>query len=125
MRKRTGWILIGALIGSLLANAYLFDRAHKWPEARTEQILTTAVVEHLYKNSNADVSYEAVKELVGRELGQYEEVRANEAGLEWPEPSARVLVVDGTRLIFKDGRYVGSKADLRAGLEHWRGSGPF
>lgn len=117
MTKRAGWILGGLLVGSLMVNAYLFVRAQKWQEAWTEQILTTSVVESLYKKSGADVSYQSVKHLVATELGEFEELRADQAGLEWAEPSARVILFDGSKLIFKDGRYVGSSADLPAGLE--------
>jgi hypothetical protein len=125
MLRRNGWVLGICLLGSLLVNGYLVERVYKWQEAWTEQILTTSVVEHLYKKSDADLSYQGVRDLVERELGKYEEIQAGEAGLDWPKPSDRVIVVDGTKLIFKDGQYVGSKADLPEGLEHWHGDGPF
>ncbi|PVY76436.1 hypothetical protein C8D92_105189 [Tamilnaduibacter salinus] len=125
MRKRTGWILGVALVGSLLGNAFLLDRVSKWQEAWTEQSLTTSVVERLYKQSGADTSYKSVRNVVARELGEYEETSAREAGLDWPGPSARVIVIDGTKLIFDNGQYAGSKADLPAGLEHWRGNDPW
>ncbi|WP_435103716.1 hypothetical protein [Arhodomonas sp. AD133] len=125
MRRRISWFLALGLLGSVVANAYLFGRISQWQEAWTQQILATSTVERLYMESEANVSYESVKTIVERKFGDYEALPAQETGDAWLGSHGRVLVVDGTKLLFKEGRYIGSKANLPEGLAHWGIGEPF
>lgn len=118
--KKSNLLILFVLAVSLFANVYLFNLVIAWQEAWTEQILTTSHIERLYTKSGADVSYEAVKALVGNELGEYEIVPVIESDNLWVGGDNNAIMVDGTKLFFKDGLYIGSKANLTEGLVHWR-----
>jgi hypothetical protein len=105
---------------SLGANIYLFKLVADWQEAWLEQILTTADIERLYRKSGADVSFSAMKELVGKELGEYKIVPVTDSNRMFVKADKSAILVDGTKLYFKDGTYIGSKANLHEGLVHWR-----
>lgn len=109
-----------ALAISLATNAYLFKLVVDWQEAWLEQILTTADIERLYRKSGADVSFSAMKELVGKELGEYKIVPVTNSDKMIVKADKSAILVDGTKLYFKDGKYIGSKANLPEGLVHWR-----
>lgn len=110
--------LSAALIISISANIYLFMLVVDWQEAWTEQILTTSVIEKLYSKSGADVTFNSVKNLVEKELGEYEIVPA--ADNLWVSSDEDAILVYGTQLYFKNGIYIGSKAKLPSHLVHWR-----
>ena len=118
---KKSYFVLGALLAvSLLANAYLFRQVVNWQEAWTEQILATSTVEQIYKGSEADTSFEAVKTRVAEEFGQYEIVPLAPSDNQWPGTDEDAILVHGTKLFFKYGKYIGSKADLPEGLVHWR-----
>lgn len=112
-------VLIFALVISLTANAFLFKRVVDWQEAWAEQILTTSHIERLYKKSGADVSFDSVKLLVEKELGECEIVPLTDRYNIDAGNDKEVILIHGTRLYFKDGVYIGSKANLPSHLEHW------
>ena len=53
--------LLATLLLSLGANLYLVLLVVQWQEAWTQQILTTANLERLYRHSGADTSYAALR----------------------------------------------------------------
>lgn len=118
--KKSSVILALSLIVSLAANAYLFKLVVAWQKAWTEQLLTTSTVERLYIESGADVSYETVADLVGSEFGKYSSVPVVASDNQWAGTDENAILVFGTKLFFKDGQYLGSKANLPKGLVHWR-----
>jgi len=103
---------------SISVNVYLFQSAIDWQEAWLEQMLTTSLVERIYKESGADVSYEAVNKLVENEF-RYEVVTLTNENDSWVKEGSAAISVDGTILYFTDGKYSGSKADLPDNLVHW------
>ena len=119
MKKGT-LFLSAALAVSLFANTYLFNLVVDWQEAWTEQILTTSHVERLYTQSGADVSFDEVKKLVGNKLGEYKVVPVSESDNLWNSGDPDALLIHGTKLFFKDGLYIGSKANVPDHLVHWR-----
>lgn len=104
----------------MAANAYLFNLVVDWQEAWLQQMLTTANIERLYRKSGNNVSFEAMKELVGKELGEYKIVPVTDSDNLLVHADKFAILVDGTRLYFKDGQYIGSKAHFPDGLVHWR-----
>jgi len=118
--KKGNFFFVFMLSASLCANVYLFNLVIEWQEAWTEQIVTTSHVERLYTSSTANVSYEAVKELVGNEIGEYKIIPVIESDNMWAGGDKDAILVHGTKLFFKDGQYIGSKANLPEDLVHWR-----
>lgn len=117
---RKSYIFLGmALSISVVINVYLFRAIGDWQDAWLEQALTTADIERLYRNSGADVSFAAMEELVGKELGEYKIVPVTDPDKLIISADKSAISVDGTRLYFKDGKYIGSKAKLPEGLVHW------
>jgi len=90
-----------------------------WQEAFLEQLLTTSLVERLYRASNGDTSYEAVFRLIEIELG-YEAIQLTNDNDVWVNGADAAVSVDGTTLYFADGEYAGSKAALPESLVFWR-----
>lgn len=105
---------------SLAANVYLFKSVVDWQEAWLEQTLITADIERLYRKSGADVSFAVMKELVGKELGEYSIVSVTDSDNLVVYVDKSAILVDGATLYFKDGKYIGSKAKLPEGLVYWR-----
>lgn len=52
-------------------------------------------------------------------LGHYEIVPLGDSGNLWSGDCDEAILIDGTRLFFKEGMFLGSKADLPEGLKHW------
>ncbi len=111
------WVVLAV---SLPTNAYLFKLVVDWQEAWLEQTLATAEIERLYRKSGADVSFESIKSLIEHVSGTYEIVPVGaDDNLLFKADKAAILL-NGTRLYFNGGQYVGSKANLPEGLTHWR-----
>jgi hypothetical protein len=117
--KKGALLLASALIVSISANAYLFCLVLEWQSAWVEQMVTTSKIERLYMKSGADVSFKSVQKLVSDELGSFEVVSVVESDNLWDGGDKKAISVHGTRLFFKDGQYIGSKANLPDGLSHW------
>jgi hypothetical protein len=117
--KKVTRVLIVALTVSVLSNAYLLKLVINWQEAWLEQILTTTEVERLYRKSEADTTLEAIKEILTKESVEYELVPVVPTDIFWDKGDKKVLLVNGTRLYFNDGQYIGSKANLPNDLSHW------
>lgn len=105
---------------SLAANAYLVYLVVGWQDAWLEQFMTTSNVELLYRKSGADISFESVSGQAEDLFGKYEIAPAVGSDKVWSGVGEKVIIVDGTKLFFKNGQYIGSKADLPEGLQHWR-----
>ncbi len=118
MKKVTRFLIV-ALTVSLLSNAYLLKSVINWQEAWLEQILTTTEVERLYRKSEADTSLEVIKEILTKESVEYELVPVVPTDIFWGKGDKKVLLVNGTRLYFNEGQYIGSKANLPNDLSHW------
>lgn len=110
--------LLATLLLSLGANLYLVFLVVQWQEAWTQQILTTANLEQLYRHSGADTSYAALRRQAQALFYQVEPTR-KVADPMTAQLDEQALKVDGTVLMFKDGLYQGSRADLPDGLRHW------
>ena len=89
------------LTASLFLNVYLFYSVIQWQDSWLEQFITTSHIEKLYQKSGADISFKSIKELVDKEIGGTTQVENKE-----------VILIDGTRLFFKNGQFIGSKANL-------------
>ena len=105
---------------SLFLNVYLFNTVVDWQEAWLKQLITTSDIERLYRKSGADVSFDSIKKLVDNEFDAYQVVSAVESDNLWAGDDKDAILVYGTKLFFKDGQYIGSKADVPEGLVHWK-----
>lgn len=117
--KKSSVFLGAVLLISLSSNIYLFKLVVDWQEAWLEQLLITGDIERLYRKSGADISFDAIKNLVENEFGEYEIVPASESDNLLVGADKSAILVDGKKLYFKDGHYIGSKAHLPEGLVHW------
>jgi len=112
----TLWVLLAV---SLSSNVYLFKLVANWHEAWLEQILTTAEVERLYRESGANVSFESIKGLIEHLGSPYKVIPADSDGNLLFPADKKAILLNGTRLYFKNGQYIGSKANLPDGLADW------
>ena len=118
--RKVSVVLIVLLAFSVGVNAYFFRLVVSWQEAWFQQALTTYNIERLYRESGADVSYSAVQEKSKDLFYDYElSSLLNSEGSWFSGFDETVIVVDGTRLYFKEGEFAGSKANLPDGLNHW------
>ncbi len=70
------------------------------------------MIERLLITSSADISYEAMKQQIKNELGEFQVLPVSDT-------SNVTVLIHGTKLFFNDGAYTGSKADLTDHLSHW------
>lgn len=117
--KKTTVVLWVLLAVSLASNAYLFKLVSDWHEAWLEQILTTAEVERLYIKSGADVSFESIKSLIEHLRSPYEVISVDADNNLLFSADKNAILLNGTRLYFKDGQYIGSKSNLPEDLADW------
>ena len=117
--KKSSVFLGVLLLISLLSNIYLFKLVVDWQDAWLEQLLITGDLERIYRKSGADISFDAIKVLVEKEFGEYEIVPVPDSDDLLVGVDKTAILVDGKMLYFKDGYYIGSKANLPKGLVHW------
>ncbi len=121
--KRLHIILVLALVVSLSANGYFISLIFKWQQAWLEQALTTSEIEILLKKSGADITYEGITTLLENENYEFKVVSVTEEERMWLPENHKAILVNGTKLIFSDGEYAGSSANLPREIKHWGQSG--
>ena len=101
------------LSASLLANAYLYMEMSRFKEAWLTQFIATSKVESILKASSADLSFENIKQISISAFGK-ESVHIVNLENEFTEYGSDRLAlgVNDTLLLFKNGFYHGSKANL-------------
>ncbi len=118
-------ILFCPLVFSLVGNAYLSILVVKWQDAWLEQILATSVLEKLYKSSEAEISFDVINEIAKREFGDYRVTGVMKSDVDFVRYDPEVIEIEGVRLFFKGGDYIGSKADVPNDIRHWGFGGEF
>lgn len=105
---------------SLCVNVYLFWSTTTWQKAWLAQILTTSEIENLFRKSDADISFQSIQEIVQREYkSTFKVLSKQEAEIEGFGPYENVIVINETKLLFNENRFIGSKANLPSGIEYW------
>jgi len=113
MNRKLVLILSLLFLVSAGLNLYLYTEVKRYEEAWVEQIITTSEIEAILRNSGADTSFEGIKRLAIGRFGS-EAVRAVEVSdihIKWGS-DRNGLKVNESLLLFKDGVYHGSKANL-------------
>ena len=100
------------MILSLCANAYLFLSKNKWHDAWVSQFITTSDIETILKASSSDISFLKFQEIAVKNPNLYMKViELSEAHLN-SGFDKQAIKISETTLLFKNGIYVGSKANL-------------
>ncbi len=117
---KTNHIILMVLLISLVGNLYLFITVIKWQKAWLAQIMTTSDIEAIFRKSGADISFEALHEIARKEYESSFKVLPDEiAQKEVGGPYEHVILVDETKLYFRNNKYVGSKANVPPDVEYW------
>jgi len=97
---------------SVGVNVVQFWQSSQWKEAFFKQVGTTAEVEMLFKESEADISYENIlvlsKHLFG---GSVKEVQADQLHVRFGADERAIQLIDST-LLFREGEYYGTEVHL-------------
>ena len=107
-------LLLGAfLLVSAATNVYLFREAQRWKTAWASQFVTTSEIEGILKASGADVSIAGIKKSAEIRLGA-NSVQTVDVGKIHAQlgSDSKGLKINRTLILFKNGVYHGSKADL-------------
>ncbi|MBC6905237.1 hypothetical protein DWB84_07150 [Saccharophagus sp. K07] len=113
MSQKSNLLLASLLLISSCTNVYLFKETQKWKTAWTNQFITTSEIEQLLKASSADPSIEGIKTLAESQFGTSSVQAVEVSDIHTYFGSDNIgLKVNNTLLLFKDGLYHGSKADL-------------
>lgn len=123
--KKVLIVLVSALLVSLGGNAYLFSLVVKWQDAWLEQIFATSIVERLYKGSTAETTFEVIDNIAKDEFGDYRITGVKKSDVDLVGYDSDVIEIEGVRLFFKNGLYVGSKANVPDDIQHWGFGGEF
>lgn len=101
------------LSASLLSNAYLYMEMSRFKEAWLTQFIATSKVDSILKASSADLSFDNIKQISISAFGK-ESVHIVNLENEFTEYGSDRLAlgVNDTLLLFKNGFYHGSKANL-------------
>ena len=118
-------LLFVVLLMSLVGNAYLFSLVVKWQDAWLEQLFATSILERLYDASSADVSFDAIDKIAKNEFGDYRITSVMNSDVDLVGYDPEVIEIEGVRLFFKDGNYIGSKANVPDDIQHWGFGGEF
>ena len=101
------------LLISIVGNVHLFMAARTWQQAWLAQFLTTSDIETVLKKSGADISFEALQKIAQREYkSSFEVLSPDAAHVEVGGSYDEVIVIGDTRLLFKNNKYAGSRANL-------------
>ena len=112
MKSRLTIIFGSLLILSLCTNVFLFISKNKWHEAWVNQFITTSDIENILKTTNEDMSFAKFQEIALKNPNLYMKV------IDISEPylsdgiDKQGIKISETILLFENGIYVGSKANL-------------
>ena len=113
MNRKLLLILSSTLLVSAGVNVYLYTEVQRFEEAWIEQLVATSEVEGILKESRADTSIEGVQRLAIARFGSGSVQMAEVADIHFKSSADKKgLQVNETLLLFKDGVFYGSKANL-------------
>ena len=114
-------IIYMALFISILANVYLGIGLHRFKEALTNQILTTANVEDILRSTDADLSIEGMKRLLDKKhSGSYREFTFQQPDNIYAVSGTNAISFEGTTLYFnQENKYAGSSANIKSAVKYW------
>ncbi len=113
MNRKLLLILSSALLVSVGVNVYLYTEVQRFEEAWIEQLVATSEVEGILKESRADTSIEGVQRLAIARFGSDSVQMVEVADIHFESGADKKgLQVNETLLLFKDGVFYGSKANL-------------
>ena len=94
-----------SLLFSVCLNFILGWQVFTWNNAWTEQFITTAEIENIYRLAGSKLTYSKALEIAKKNYeSSYEIIEKDE--------NIKIIVVSGTQLMFRDNNYIGSKANL-------------
>lgn len=107
-------IILGILLAlSSALNVYLYLRKVHWQEAWLNQFITTAEVESLLKEAGGDTSIEKIRNIAINRFGKSSVYVVDLQGrFQEFDSDNTALGVNDTLILFKNGQYHGSKANL-------------
>ena len=113
MNRNLIFVLSFLFLISVGLNVYLYTEVQKYEEAWVEQLITTSEVEGILRKSEADTSFESIKHLAIARFGSdtVHVVEVSDIHIDWGA-DREGLKVNETLLLFKDGVYYGSKANV-------------
>jgi hypothetical protein len=102
-----------ALLVSGALNIYLYIEKTEWEQAWLNQFIATSEIESILKQAANDTTIGNIKSIAVRQFGE-NNVRVVELKGKLPEYGSGYIAlgVNDTLLLFKDGIYHGSKANL-------------
>ncbi|WP_157365586.1 hypothetical protein [Zooshikella ganghwensis] len=112
MKKYSIYIISVLLVISLASNLALFFWGKYWKDALVGQFITTYEIEHIFRKSGADISFDHVHEVLLNNGVIVSELNAREAEkLDLSlDDTMRALRLENTVLLFKDDAFIGSKS---------------
>jgi hypothetical protein len=114
------YIIAIVLLISLVGNIYLFITVIKWQKAWLAQIMTTSDIETIFRKSGADISFEALQKIAKEEYPSTFKVLPSDVSQnDFGGPYENIILIDETKLYFRNNRYVGSKANVPPEVEFW------
>jgi hypothetical protein len=109
--------LVTVLVVSITLNIYLIQTVKKWQEAWLEQKMTTSYVEHLFRTSGADISFEGISRQLESEFGNVKKIETTVPSEVFNGAYEYSLVYDETEFLFnKEAIYAGSLPKLPKNL---------
>src|SRR5690606_32578540 len=113
MNRNLIFVLSFLFLTSVGLNVYLYAEAQKYEEAWVEQLITTSEVEGILRESEADTSFESIRHLAIARVGSdtVHVVEVSDIHIDWGA-DREGLKVNETLLLFQDGVYYGSKANV-------------
>lgn len=107
------YLIHALLLISLAGNVALFLWGNHWKEALVSQFLSTSDIEQIFLATEADVSFENIYSIAKSRFGSgVEIVQVGEPYTDWGT-DGKAIGVNDTLLLFKEGKYHGSKSFVR------------
>ena len=112
MKSKSTIIFSTLLTLSIALNVYLFLSKNEWKEAWVNQFIATSDVEKILKESDADISFSKLAEMAINRPELYMKVIELTDDELSSGTDKKSIKINETVLLFKDGVYTGSKANL-------------
>ena len=97
---------------SLCVNVFLFISKNKWHDAWVSQFIATSDIESILKASNGDISFGKFQEISKKNPNLYMKIKEISNTHISDGFDKQGIQIGETTLLFKNGIYVGSKANL-------------